>query len=96
MLLTIFDEYPNIIYAAGHEDNRQYVKRDGLHHIISGRGDHAHIAPKGNIADFATEQGGISIINFYENGDAWIEFWTDAGKLEFRYKMFNQQSMDYT
>jgi len=35
-LLETFEGHSNIIYAAGHEHNLQYVKRDSIHHIISG------------------------------------------------------------
>lgn len=97
MLLDIFNDYPNIMYAAGHEQNMQYVERDGVHHIISSGGDHSYIAKKAKETDFAAAAPGLSILNFYENGDVWIEFWTGAdqnSELIFRHKLFNQTKPD--
>jgi hypothetical protein len=95
-MLEIFYKYPNIIYASGHEHNLQYFKHDSLFHIISGGGGEGlYIAKKKKNADFAIDNRGLSILHFYNNGDAWIEYWipdeTKNGKLVFRTKMFNQE-----
>lgn len=74
-LLDIFHDYPNIIYAAGHEHNLQYVEKDSLHHIISGGGGEAsYIARKKKKADFASQNIGFSKLTFYSNGNVWMEF----------------------
>lgn len=95
-LLDIFNKYPNIIYASGHEHNLQYFKHDNLFHIVSGGGSEGlYIAKRKKHADFAIDNKGFSIVNFYKNGDAWVEYWipdeTKNGKLVFRKKMFNQE-----
>ncbi|NQU88327.1 MAG: metallophosphoesterase, partial [Mariniphaga sp.] len=94
-LLNILKDYPDMIYAAGHEHNLQYVEKNRLHHIISGGGGEAtYIAQKKNKTDFAAQATGFSILNFYENGDVWIEFLspdeTDEGKILFRKKLYNK------
>ncbi|GET29404.1 hypothetical protein SD074_16060 [Prolixibacter sp. SD074] len=35
-LESIFDEFPNVIYASSHERNFQYIKRRNVHYIIGG------------------------------------------------------------
>ena len=37
-LNEVFREYPELIYASGHEHNLQYIQKDSLYHIISGGG----------------------------------------------------------
>ncbi|MBN2773006.1 MAG: BamA/TamA family outer membrane protein [Prolixibacteraceae bacterium] len=90
-----FKEFPNLIFAAGHEHNLQYVEKDSLHQIISGGGGEAtYIAKKENKTDFAAQSTGFSVLKFYNNGDVWVEFLspdeTGEGKLLFRKKLFNK------
>jgi hypothetical protein len=97
-LLNIFKDYPNIIYAAGHEHNLQYYKHHGLHHIVSGGGgESTYVAGKKDKTDFAIESTGLSILNFYQNGDVWAEFWATNeadGELVFRQKLYTQKLSD--
>jgi hypothetical protein len=93
--LSIFDGFPDLIYAAGHEHNLQYVKKNQLHHIISGGGgESTYITKKENKTDFAAQSTGFSKLNFYDNGDVWVEFiipdGTDEGKIVFRKKLYNK------
>jgi hypothetical protein len=94
-LLDIFKDFPDLIFAAGHEHNLQYVEKNQLHHIISGGGGQAtYIAQKENKTDFAAQSTGFSILNFYDNGDVWMEFIspdeTEDGKILFRKKLYNK------
>jgi hypothetical protein len=95
-LLEIFNKYPNIIYASGHEHNLQYFQHDNLFHIVSGGGGEGlYIAKKEKKADFAIDNRGFCILNFYQDGDVWIEYWipngSKNGKLVFRSKLYNQE-----
>ena len=91
-MLDVFKDYPNFIYAAGHEHNLQYFQHDSLHHIISGgAGEGLYISRRGRKTDFATMSTGFSVLNFYSGGEVWIEYWgpnDDKGKLLFRKKLF--------
>ncbi|NOR87665.1 MAG: BamA/TamA family outer membrane protein, partial [Bacteroidales bacterium] len=98
-LLNIFSEYPNVIYAAGHEHNLQYFQKDSLHHIISGAGgDASYIARKKEKTDFAYQNAGFNKLSFYANGDVWMEFIsldsTTSGEIIFRKKLFNKIVFD--
>jgi len=98
-LLDIFREYPNVIYAAGHEHNLQYFEKDSLHHIVSGGGgEGTYIARKKKNTDFAYQSIGFNKLSFYLNGDAWMEFIcpdnTSEGKVVYRKKIFNKPVFD--
>ncbi len=74
-MLNILKKYPNVIYAAGHEHNLQYLEKDSLHHIVSGAGGKAtYIARKKKKADFACQCTGFSKLLFFANGDVCMEF----------------------
>ena len=95
-LLRIFNTYPNIIYAAGHEHGLQFFKHNELNHIVSGGGGEGlYVARNKKNQDFAYGHIGLSILSFYKNGDAWVEFWipdgSKQGKLVYRQRMFNQK-----
>jgi len=98
-LLKIFDEYPDVIYASGHEHNLQFFEYNKLHHIVSGGGgEGTYIAKKKKKTDFAMASRGFSILHYYQNGDVWVEYWvpgeSPAGNLVFRHKLFNKPVFD--
>ncbi|MDX5346366.1 MAG: metallophosphoesterase, partial [Hymenobacteraceae bacterium] len=96
-LLGIFEKYDNITYAAGHEHNLQYFKHKGQPHIISGSGCKTQHVRGGLDAVFNHREKGFARINYYANGDAWVEFWEPTGKegtpgeIIFREKMYTRQ-----
>ncbi|MCK4992187.1 MAG: metallophosphoesterase, partial [Bacteroidales bacterium] len=89
-LLETFEGHSNIIYAAGHEHNLQYVKRDSIHHIISGAAGISSYVAQSEKTDYAQRQSGFSKLDFYDNGDVWVEFITTSEELAFRKKLFNK------
>lgn len=94
-LLGIFENYPNLIYAAGHEHNLQYVEKNGLHHVISGGGGvGTFIAGKKKKTDFAAQSKGFARLDFYENGNVWLQFVAPEKEIEkkvlFNKKLFNK------
>jgi len=89
-LLETFEGFSNIIYAAGHEHNLQYVMKDSLHHIISGAaGKSTYVAPSDK-TDFALKQEGFAKLVFYSNGDVWLEFHTTTEDMAFRRLLYNK------
>ena len=99
-LLEIFRNYPNVIYAAGHEHNLQYFQKDSLHHIVSGAGGSqgSYIARKEKKTDFAYQGIGFNKLSFYSNGNVWTEFispdGTSNGEIVFSKKLFNKPVFD--
>ncbi len=88
-MLSIFQKYPDIIYAAGHEHNMQYRAQDSLYHIVSGGGGPgSYIARKKKKADFAYDNSGFVKLSFLKNGEVWITYYTNQGKILLRQKMF--------
>ncbi len=89
-LLETFEGHSNIIYAAGHEHNLQYVERDSIHHIISGAAGVSSYVAHNEKTDFAQMQNGFAKLEFLSNGDVWLEFHTTTEGLTFRKKIFNK------
>lgn len=87
-LLRTFGDHESIIYASGHEHSLQYF--EGAHNfIVSGAGSRPSYVASGGKASFTYGQTGFSSLQYYENGEIWIEMWapdaSDAsGKLLFR------------
>ncbi|MEJ8755421.1 metallophosphoesterase [Pontibacter sp. H259] len=72
-LLQIFHRYQNIIYVAGHDHNLQHFEKRGNHYLVSGAGSKTSFVKKGGSATFTLEQLGFAILNYYQNGDIWLE-----------------------
>lgn len=89
-LLETFEGHSNIIYAAGLENNLQYVEKDSIHHIISGAAGSSTYVAKSKKTDYAQMQTGFAKLDFYDSGDVWLEFLTTSEGLAFRKKLFNK------
>ncbi|MBC3540930.1 metallophosphoesterase [Rufibacter sediminis] len=92
-LLKVFNKYDNIVYAAGHEHNLQYFKQGKLPHIVSGAGCKTQHVKNGGDALYAEKSQGYARINYYKNGEAWVEFWAknddeEPARLSFRMPMY--------
>lgn len=72
-LLGIFCQYDNLIYAAGHDHNLQYIKKHNQHYIVSGAGSKVAYVKKGSGAYFTHAHKGFFRLDFYHNGDVWLE-----------------------
>ncbi|WP_246150709.1 metallophosphoesterase [Adhaeribacter aerolatus] len=97
-LMNIFQRYPNVVYAGGHEHNIQHFKHGNVNTIVSGSGCKIqHMKLGGGDALFGHEAKGYAKVNYYDNGEAWVEFWEpvndgSTGKLFFRTQMYTKQS----
>ncbi|GAA3918728.1 metallophosphoesterase [Hymenobacter algoricola] len=98
-LEEIFNKYPNIIYASGHEHNLQYFKINSWHQIVSGSGCKTQHVRAGSGAGsiFSDKEKGWSRVNYYDNGEVWTEFWVpndkgETGRLVFRTPLYAQQT----
>ncbi|GAA4367166.1 metallophosphoesterase [Hymenobacter saemangeumensis] len=83
-LEEIFNKYPNVVYAAGHEHNLQYFKEGATHYIVSGSGCKTqHVKPgAGAGALFSDKEKGFARVNYYDDGQVWTEYYVPQGKGE--------------
>ena len=100
-LLEILKKYPNIIYAAGHEHNLQYLETGNLHHIVSGGGgEGTFVANREKEVDFAAQTMGFAKLSFYENGNVWLQFFcpeiNPETKILFNKKLYSKPLFDPT
>lgn len=94
---NIFSNYPNVVYLAAHDHNLQYTENSGIHHIVSGAATSADYSAGNRKTDFALQSTGIGKLDFYDNGDVWLEFVvpdedSKTGKTVFRTFLFNQKN----
>ena len=89
-LLRAFSDHESIIYASGHDHSLQYF--EGEHtFIVSGAGSRPHHVAPGGKASFAYGKAGFSTLQYYKNGEIWIEMWApDASAPEGRMLFRNQ------
>lgn len=78
-LLTLLKEEKNLVFAAGHEHALQFTKQNNFNHIISGAGSKSNAIFKGNDALFGYGTKGFARLNYYTNGQCWVEFWEPIG-----------------
>jgi hypothetical protein len=78
-LLTLFEDKPNIVFASGHEHALMLTKFRGQNYVTSGAGSKNSALFKGNDALFGHGTKGFARLNYYKNGQCWIEFWEPVG-----------------
>lgn len=71
----IMKAYPGIIFACGHEHALQHFAKTYGDFIVSGAGSKQNFARKGKGASFIYSHRGYSKLEYYENGQIWMEFW---------------------
>ena len=75
-LQALLQEFPNIIFAAGHEHSLQYKQLGSIQHIISGGGGEATYIRKKHNSDFAAQETGFATIKFNTNQQPILNFWS--------------------
>ncbi len=74
-LLSTFKGFDNLIYAAGHEHNLQYINRNNQHFIISGSGSLTSPVREHKSEEFATSNIGFAKLINLKNGAIILQFW---------------------
>ncbi len=92
-LLSILAEEKNVVFVSGHEHALQLTRYKELNHVISGAGSKRSALFKGNNALFGHGTKGFARLNYYKNGQCWVEFWEPVedgskGKLIFRSPLY--------
>ena len=72
-LVRIMNRYSNVIYVAGHDHNLQHFEIQHNHYIVSGSGSKTAFVKKGGRATFTLEERGFFVLNYYSNGEIWME-----------------------
>ena len=93
-LLKSIAPYKNIVWAAGHDHNLQYLIKNDQHHIVSGAGSKvAYVKSGGKSAVFTHAHKGFFILDYKADEAVWMEVWepeknSDIGKLAFSTKIY--------
>ncbi len=92
-ILGVVDGRDNVVLASGHEHSLQLHDLDGTLQVVSGSGCKDNFCVGGKEALFVHKHNGFSRINYYKNGEAWIEFWIpeedgSQGKMTFRMPLY--------
>ncbi len=78
-LTSVFQKYPTLIYANGHEHNLQYFEEEGIDYLTSGSGSKHTYLQRGGTMKFGQNTEGFSVVHYYPNGQVWTEFWVPEG-----------------
>ncbi|WP_017257350.1 metallophosphoesterase [Pedobacter arcticus] len=92
-LLALIEDKPNIVMASGHEHALMLTKYKSQNFVTSGAGSKNSALFKGNGALFGHGTKGFARLNYYKNGQCWIEFWEpiddgSKGKLVYRSPLY--------
>ncbi|NNF02646.1 MAG: BamA/TamA family outer membrane protein [Bacteroidia bacterium] len=90
-LVPAFEEYPGIVYAAGHEHNLQYIEKNDVHYVVSGSGCKNTYLKHGKPLNFGQSTTGFSRIRYYKNGEAWLEFFSGDKNEQGSYLIFRKK-----
>lgn len=75
-------KYNHVVIVSGHEQNLQYINKDGIQQIISGSGAHFSEARAVNPKDFSYGGYGYAVIDVYENGASTVSYYTTSNRKE--------------
>lgn len=78
-MLSILEEEKNVVVVTGHEHALAYHKYNEISHILSGSGSKSNGIIRGNGASFGAGTQGFAKLNYYDNGQCWVEFWAPEG-----------------
>lgn len=93
-ILSVIEDKPNVIFAAGHDHNLQLTKYNELSHIVSGSGGKTNFAARRGETSYVQQVMGFARLNYYDNETVWVEFWTaneenPEGILTFKYPLYS-------
>jgi len=95
-ILNILSQNKHVIFASGHDHSLQYFMQNQHHYIISGAGSKLDFAKAGGDARMVRSAMGYSVVHFYKNGSAWLDFYTVdkshlKGELIYRKKIIQEK-----
>ena len=91
----MLEDRHNLMYASAHERSLQYFRKDNRrriqHHIVSGSASGSGHVSQGRGVNYATSDQGFFIIDFYDDGAAWLSAWTQDENAAHGRMRFTQQ-----
>ncbi|PKP14948.1 MAG: metallophosphoesterase, partial [Bacteroidetes bacterium HGW-Bacteroidetes-23] len=75
-------KYNHVVVVSGHEQNLQYINKDGIQQIISGSGAHFSATRAVNPKDFSYGGYGYAVLDVYENGASTVSYYTTSNRKE--------------
>ncbi|MDX1627991.1 MAG: metallophosphoesterase, partial [Fulvivirga sp.] len=74
-MVEIFEKYPNLIHAAGHEHSLQYAYKDSIHYIVSGSAAKRTFVRLRGYAHFVESSNGFARLDYYSDGRVNLQLW---------------------
>jgi len=75
-LKEILSRYPNLIYAAGHEHNLQYICKNHNHFVVSGSGSKVkYVVQSGKHLRFGEKAKGFFKLRYDVDGSVYLSAW---------------------
>jgi hypothetical protein len=79
-LLDILGKYPGVVYASGHDNASQYIRKGGVHYITSGTAaPNAYLRRGEPDLHYGGAGGSFARLDYLEDGEVWLSFWSPAG-----------------
>ncbi|MGV3507844.1 MAG: metallophosphoesterase [Sphingobacteriaceae bacterium] len=76
-LKEILSRYPDLIYAAGHEHNLQYIYKNKNHFIVSGSGSKVkYVVQSGKHLKYGIKAKGFFKLHFEVDGSVYLTAWS--------------------
>lgn len=73
---VFFKQHPGLIYVENNGSALRHAFSDSIHYVSVGNRAEKIGPPKGDNVLFSADTAGIARVNFYKNGEAWLEFLT--------------------
>lgn len=92
-MMSALEGQDKLIIASGHDHNLQLHQLGDIHQLVSGSAVKKNHVVRGNNATFIAKENGFSVVNYYDNGQAWVEFWVPddeqpEGRLLYRKSLY--------
>ncbi|MEM7548305.1 MAG: hypothetical protein AAF363_01425 [Bacteroidota bacterium] len=94
-LTNVFKVHENVVYVSSREKSFQYFENEDDHYVISGSLESASPTASGNGATAAYGIIGFSKVNYYKNGDVWLELWeTSKEEPIYKTRLYNKKLLE--
>ena len=80
VLMGYFEQYPDLIYASGHEHSLQYSQKDSVHYVVSGSGAKTTYVKEKGYAQFVREENGFARLDYFSDGEVKLSFWNGGDR----------------
>ncbi|MEO1052163.1 MAG: BamA/TamA family outer membrane protein [Bacteroidota bacterium] len=73
-LESVFKQHQQIVYLSAHDRTLEYHERNGIRQVVSGSFSGTDRIDRKAKAAYAFGKEGLARLNFYKNGEVWLEF----------------------